>query len=138
MSAIKAVQTALYGTLSADATYLALVAGGVHNDVPEGVSYPHSVISQPTETPWHTLGGPSTGLGWNVLARVHTYSRYQGDLEALNIHNRIVTLLNFASVAVTGFTYAMWEYEQGRLMVEATEKMETRHMVTEFRVMVRQ
>lgn len=137
MSAIKAVQTAIYSTLNGDSTLLALATGGVHNDVPDGQSYPHVLISLPTETPWHTFGGPSVGLGWNVVARVHVYSRYQGDSEALDIHNRIVTLLNFQSVAVGGFTHAAWEYESGRMLVENIEKIETRHMVDEFRVLVR-
>lgn len=138
MSAIKAVQTAMYSTLTADATLMALAAGGVHNDVPDGQMFPHVLITKATETPWHTLGGATSGLGWKVIARTHVYSRYQGDAEALDIHNRIVALVNFQEIPVSGYTAALWEYEQGRMLIEAIDKIETRHLVGEFCVRVRQ
>jgi hypothetical protein len=142
--AIQAVQTAIYSTLSADATLAGLSLTQnvpvvfVYNDVPDGAGYPHVLISRATETPYHMHGGPSTGLGWKVIARVHTYSRYQGDREALNIHERIVTLLNFQTISVSGFSSATWELEQSRPLVEVIEKLETRHVVDEFCVMVQQ
>ncbi len=136
MSATRAIQTAVYGVLSADATLMTLATGGVHNDVPDGQAYPHILISRATERPWHTFGGASTGLGWKDLVRVHIYSRYQGDKEALEILERVVTLLNFQALSVSGYTSALVEYEQGRVLVEAIEKIETRHIVGEFSVMV--
>lgn len=138
--AIEAVQTAIYATLSADATLLALATGGILNYVPPGNAYPYVLISKPTETPWHQFGGFAAGLGWKVIARVHTYSRYEGDQEALDIHGRIVTLLNKwnSGPSVSGFSSAIWEYEQARPMVEAIDKIETRHIVGEFCVRVQQ
>lgn len=138
MSATRVVQTAIYGVLSADAALLALATGGVHNDIPDGQAFPHVLISRTTETPWHTLGGASTGLGWKEIVRIHVYSRYQGDIEALQIHERIVTLLNFQTLTVSGFTSVICEYEQGRMLVEDIDKIETRHWVGEFCVQVRQ
>lgn len=137
-SAIGPVQTAMYGVLSADATLLALAAGGVHNDVPDGQVYPHVLISKPTETARNTFGGPTQGIGRKVIARAHVYSRYQGDTEASSILSRIVTLLDFQPIAVSGFSSATWEYEGGRGMVEAVEKIETRHFIGEFCVTVQQ
>jgi hypothetical protein len=138
VSATRAIQTAIYGVLSGDATLTNLATGGVHNDIPDGQAYPHVLISKATETPWHTFGTATTGLGWRNIIRVHVYSRYQGDKEAMEIHERVVSLLNFQPLTVTGYTQVSCEYEQMRLLVEDVEKIETRHLVGEFCVMVHQ
>ena len=138
MSATRLIQTAIYAVLSADATLVALATGGVHNDIPEGQAYPHVLISRATETPQHTFGPPTTGLGWKNIIRIHVYSRYQGDVEAMQIHERVVSLLNFQPLTVTGYGQVSVEYEQMRLMVESVEKIETRHLVGEYCVMVHQ
>jgi hypothetical protein len=138
VSAIGPVQTAIYGLLSADATLLTLATGGVHNDIPDGQAFPHVLISQPTETSQNTFGGPLIGIGRRVIARVHVFSRYQGDAEVTAILSRIVALLDFQVSSVSGFTSAMCEYEQGRILVEAKDRIETRHAVGEFCVTVQQ
>lgn len=144
MSATAAIQTAIYGVLSADSTLAGLSLTDetdtveVYNDAPEGAGYPHVLISKATETPWHTFGVATSGLGWKDIIRVHVYSRYQGDREALAIHDRIVALLNFQPLTVTGYTSALVEYESGRMFIEAIEKLETRHQVDEFCVRVKQ
>ncbi len=136
MSATRLIQTAIYAVLSADSTLLSLATGGIHNDVPDGQVYPHVLISKASETPWHTMGGASTGIGWKNIIRTHTYSRYAGDLEGLNIHERIVALLNYQTLTVTGYGTVIVEYESGRVMVEDIDKVETRHIVGEFCVRV--
>jgi hypothetical protein len=148
VSATRLIQTAIYAVLSADATLAGLSltydADGdlttvtVHNDIPDGSAYPHVLISRATETPWHTMGTATTGLGWKDIIRIHVYSRYQGDKEAMQIHERIVTLLNFQTLTVTGYPTALVEYEQMRLMVEDVEKIETRHLVGDYCVLVHQ
>jgi hypothetical protein len=148
MSAIRAVQTAIYGVLSADATLagLSLTAGtatvGVFNDVPDGQDYPHVLISKARERAWHTLGGRTAGIGWDVMVPIFVMSRYSGDREALQILERIVALLNFSSLAVTGFTSVICEYAPGgdmtgQVMVIDVDKIETRQVVAEFQVLVR-
>jgi hypothetical protein len=148
MSAIGAIQTAFYGVLSADATIPTLsltidprtgtfTTVSVHNDIPDGATYPHVLISRATERPWHTFGGPTVGIGWKDMIRVHIYSRYQGDEESTNILERVVALLNFQTLTVSGYSAsAMVEYRQGRMLVEAIDKLETRHLVGEFEVVV--
>lgn len=144
MSATRVIQTAIYAVLSGDSVLAGLSLTDetpvvrVYNDVPDGTGYPHVLISKATETPKHTFGGPSTGLGWKNIIRIHTYSRYQGGKEALQIHDRIVALLNFQPLTVTGFPQVWVEYEQMREMVEDVEKIETRHLVDEFCVEVHQ
>lgn len=138
MSATRLVQTAIYGVLNGDATLDTLAPGGVHNDVPDGQAFPHVLISKATETPWHTFGGATSGLGWKNIIRVHVFSRYQGDLEGLQILERVVTLLNYQPLTVTGFPQVSCEYEQTRVLVEDIDKIETRHLVAEFCVLVHQ
>lgn len=138
MSATRLIQTAMYAVLSADSTLQSLATGGIHNDIPDGQAFPHVLISRAVETPWHTMGGASAGLGWKDLIRIHVYSRYQGDKEAMEIHERIVALLNYQTLSVTGYTTAICEYEQMRLLVEDINKIETRHLVGEFIVRVHQ
>ncbi len=150
MSATRLIQTAFYGVLSVDATLAGLsltevvddpgnfTTVTVYNDIPKDATYPHVLISRATEMPKHTLGGATTGLGWKNTIRVHTYSRYDGDLEALQIHERMVALLNFQHLTIPGFPQVAVEYEQGRMLVEDIDKIETRHWVDEFSVVVHQ
>lgn len=149
MSATRLIYAAMYGVLNADATLPglsltvdattgALTVVRVCNDIAEGQTFPAVLLSRATETPMHTFGTATTGLGWKNIIRTHVYSRYQGELEALQIHERIVSLLNFQPLTVTGYPFVTCEYEQMRLMVENLDKIETRHLVGEFCVMVRQ
>ncbi len=84
------------------------------------------------------MGGASDGLGWKDIIRIHVYSRYQGDLEALQIHDRIVALLNYQPLTVAGYATALVEYESMRVLVEDIKKLETRHLVCEICVRVHQ
>jgi hypothetical protein len=143
VSATRVIQEAIYSVLSNDSTLAGLSLTedtdtvSVYNDVPEGAKYPHVLITKASETPWHTLGGPSSGIGWKNIIRVHVRSRYQGDREALRIHERVVALLNFA-LSVSGFTNVMVECEGHKVLVQDIDKIETRNLVGEFCVMVRQ
>ena len=148
MSAIRTVQTAFYTRLAGDATLAglsmsygssgSLTTVTVHNQIPEGQAYPQVLISRATETPWHRFGGPMTGLGWKAIIRTHVYSRYKGDSEALRIHERVLTLLNFQPLLVSDFASAIVELEQTRVLVEDIEKIETRHLVGEWCIWVQQ
>jgi len=147
VSATALIQTAINAVLAADATLPtlsmtyrdgSLTTVTVHNDIPENATYPVVLISRASETPRHTFGTATTGLGWKNIIRIHIYSRYQGDSEAMQIHGRIVSLLNFQPLTVTGYGQVSVEYEQMRLMVESVEKIETRHLVGEYCVMVHQ
>ena len=143
------IQTAVYGVLAADTVLPTLsltkdpdtdelTTVTVHNDIPEGQAYPHVLISNAWEQDWHTFGGPVSGLGWRNIIRIYTYSRYQGDIEALGIHSRIVALLNSQPLAVTGYTTAIVKYDGHKVFVKSVEKIETRELVGEFYVWVKQ
>lgn len=144
MSATRVIQNAIATLLVADATLAALsltqdvTTVEVFNDVPTGQNFPHVLITRATEMPRHVLGGASTGLGWKNIIRVHVFSRYQGDKEALQIWERIVTLLNFQTLTVSGFTSVLCKVESMRVLIEDIEKVETRHLVGELDVTVQQ
>jgi hypothetical protein len=135
MDALTPIQTTFKSVLSADATLGALITG-VFNDVPADQLYPYVQIGSGTQRPWHAFGGRVLGLGWNCTVTVHIWSRYQGDIQALAILARVVELLNFATLTVVGYTTAMCELDQARVLVEQVEKLETRHVPAVFRVRV--
>lgn len=144
MSATRVIQDAIATLLVADSTLagLSLTADvttvEVFNDVLEGQAFPHVLIARATELPRHVLGGANSGLGWRNIIRIHVYSRYQGDREALLIWERIVALLNFQTLTVTGFTSVLCKVESMRVLIEDVEKVETRHLVGEVNVTVQQ
>lgn len=143
---VQDVMAALIAVLAGDATLVALATGGIHNDAPDDVEYPHLVVSFVAPRPWHTLGGAAKGLGWQFLIDVHVFSQHAGEIETLAIAERVVELLNFQSLTVTGFATAFCEHRTGssnafapRMKVEANkDKLETRHYPVEFLVTVHQ
>ncbi len=136
-SAMRVIQAAFYTVLSSDSTLTSLTS--VYGDVPAVILFPHVLIGHAHERPWHTMGGTTDGMGWQVIVRVHIYSQYQGDKEALRILDRVVTLLNYASLSITGYGTVICEYTMGRVLIEASkDKIETRHIPTEFTVRVHQ
>jgi hypothetical protein len=137
VSALPAIYQAVYGVLASDSTLLSLVTG-VFNDVPEAQPYPFVQVGSGSEKPYHTMGGASVGIGWNDTVTVHIWSRYQGDLEALQIFARVNALLNFAALVVEGHTLVACELDQARVLVEAVNKVETRHIPAVYRVRVSQ
>jgi hypothetical protein len=139
VSAIQAIQTAIYGVLSGDATLVAQVGGRITNATPSTPTYPYVQISHAHEKPFHGLGGATVSLGYNDIIRVHIYSRYAGDLEALQILGRIRGLLDFQTLTVSGYSSVICEYEMGRVLIEPdANRVEVRHIPSEFRVRVRQ
>jgi hypothetical protein len=131
-SSILAIQTAMYGVLSADTTLMGLTA--VLNDAESNQPYPYVLMSHAHERTWHTFGGADEGIGWNTIVRLHIYSQYQGDLEALTILDRLVDLLNFQTFTITGYGTAWCEYEMGRVLLETNpDKIQIRHIPAEFR-----
>lgn len=146
MSAIAPVQVAIYGALSGDTGaggVSTLVGGRIHNDVPDGEDYPLVMFGKAREKAMHTFGGATSGLGWEVMLPIYSMSRYQGDSEALAIHSRIVALLNYQPLTVAGFTKCDVEYAPGgdvtgQVMVVDIDKIETRQVVGEFLIRVRQ
>lgn len=139
-SALLAIYTAVYGILSGDATLVALV-DEILNYEPEEPLAKFIVIGTGTELAWNTLGGTSTGWGSDATLTVHIYSYYKGDIEALQILNRVTTLLNKPEgFPVSGYGTVIAEYgdKLTKVLVETKDKQERRHIPAVFSIKVRQ
>src|SRR5688500_1179012 len=137
MSALAAIHETIKVALRADAQLDALVTGVV-NGVPKDQSYPYIWVGSASEKPWHTMGGASVGLGWDDTVTLHILSDYEGDYEALQILKRVVAILNYATLTVTGYTTAIIHYDHvTRVLVEDDpDKIRIRHIQAVFRVRV--
>lgn len=145
-SALLPVADAIVAVLVADTTLtdmLAPIVGlpdepGILDDIPPGQEFPIVQVARPVETPDHTFGGPDDGIGWKVMQGVHVYSQYKGERECLVIWNRIVELLNFRTLVVSGFSSVSVECKRARVLLEKRDELEIRHLIGEVAVLVRQ
>jgi hypothetical protein len=144
MSALYAVQAAVYARLKADSTLEALLApsildgtSGVFNDVPDNQAYPYIDIGEnSTEKPWNTIGGATTGIGFDDRIVLHICSRYQGNTEGSLILKEVMRLLNFYDLTVTGYNSVLCSFDSVKCLKEQVDKIETRRFETVFRVRV--
>lgn len=133
-SAITAVLTAVYAALNV-AGMTALATGGVHNGLPQTVTYPFVRIGDATETREDCMGQP----GKDVLVRVHVFDQARTDLAIANIVSKAVELLHYQALTVSGHTLVCSQYQQAfPAGNENINGRETRHHVAEFLVTVRQ
>jgi hypothetical protein len=146
MSALYAVQAAVYSRLKTDTTLQARLApsildgtSAVFNDVPDGQAYPYIDIGEDSnERPWNALGGATVGIGFDTRIVVHIWSRYQGNTEGSLILTDVMRLLNFYDLSVTGYTSVICHFDNVRCLKEQVDKIETRHFPAVFRVRVQQ
>lgn len=136
-----AVSAALHGDTGAGGVST-LVSDRIYNDVPDNASYPHVIFGKARERALHTFGGPTAGKGWDITLPIFSMSRTQGDKEALTIHSRIVALLDFSALSVSGYPHVSVQYAPGgdvtgQVMVIDIDKIETRQVVGEFEIQVR-
>jgi hypothetical protein len=134
------IQAAVWSVLSGDATLAALAP--VTNDATEDQTYPFIQIANATAVPWNTLGGTDRNFGWLCTISVHGYSRYEGDNEILTFMQRVIALLNFATLTVTGYATVICELDPdhspmpAKVLIEYPQKVERRHMPVIFRIRV--
>lgn len=135
-SALLSIEAAVRALVIADSTFTALCPGGIASDEVENQTYPFVLLNDGTERPWNTLGGRTAGIGRDVMLRLHVYSRYKGDKEALSIVTRLVELLDFATLTVGSYTTVIAEYVAAKVLIEDRDKLETRHAPVDFRIRV--
>lgn len=134
------VQAAIWSVLSADATLAALAP--VTNDATEDQTYPYILIANANGTPSNTFGGITQGFGWVCRVTVHGYSRYEGDQEVLTFMQRVIALLNFAALTITGYSTVICELDPdespmpAKVLLEYPQKVERRHMPVIFKITV--
>ena len=106
---MKALETALYTLLAADATLMALIPGGVHNTVADAPSGTYLVFQKVADTPvgytYRLLEGESYLYQFRIIAKGFSKASI---LDALA---RVRTLLNLTTLTVTGHTFwrTTWE-----------------------------
>lgn len=135
-SALSAVQAGVYAALTGDATLRTLAPGGVWDHVPEDPTWPYVRIGELSEAPRDTSGVQRR----KVAITIHAWSQYRGRAEALAIIDRVVALLRYTALTLTG-----WVHESADTTHDATEAdepmllddaVEVQHALADFTVYV--
>lgn len=133
---LQVLGAAVYARLNGDATLTALAP--IVNDEAETQAHPFVLVPGANAVPWNTLGG----YGWECEITPVVYSQYEGDLEVIQIGERITALLNFYALAVTGYTTVICELDPDmspvpiKSITTTHQKVERRELSLRFRVRV--
>lgn len=99
MSAAKALQEAVFATLSADSALATLLGGArIYDGVPRNADAPYVHLGEATARDWST----ATEDGTEVTFAIVVWTRTPGRSEALEITDRVVVLLHDAALSLTG------------------------------------
>lgn len=96
-SFIDALNNAVYGALTGDATLMSMVTG-VYSHVPQDTSYPYIVIGDVSSNDLSTMKDD----GQQYSCRIHVWSQYKGSYETATILDRIHTVLHRTQLSVAG------------------------------------
>src|SRR5690554_3107333 len=77
-------------------------------DAADASDYPYIVIGETTYVPWDT----DTEVGAEATVTIHTWSRYRGKKEILEIHDAIYSVLHRQDIPVDGSFTIGCDYEQ--------------------------
>jgi len=127
-----AIQTKIYEVLNAGLAY------PVYDDVPflpEGMptnNFPYVVIGDDTLIPFDN----DSQIGVDATLTIHVWSKYRGRKETKDIQGEIYTLLNRASLTITGYNVVDILFEFSETFVENDGT--TRHGVQRFRITVQE
>lgn len=105
LSTVPVIQ-ALYTVLTNDTTLMALISG-VYDRVPEDAAFPYLTLGE-VSTRDHS-GVASTVLEHTLTLEV--WSRYRGGKQALDIMNRLHTLLDGGVLILTSQTFVGMRYD---------------------------
>jgi hypothetical protein len=141
---LQLIGAAVYSRLNGDATLAALAASDddtvvVVNDEAEDQSHPFVLIPGAGAQPWNTLG---SAYGWQCELTPIVYSRYEGDLEAIQIAERVIALLNDYTLSITGYTTVICELDPDasplpvKVKMEYPQKIERRALSIRFQIKV--
>ncbi len=137
MSAERVLQAAIVAALRANASYVALVRGGVHDgealdvDAPGGAEMPYTVIGEATET----LDRTHDKDGYQHTVTIHDWSASEGRLECQRIREARNAVLHNAQLVVSGWGLTKLVYEFGEILPEWDEELKAwlRHGVSRYR-----
>lgn len=133
------LQAAILSALTA-----ALDGSGSPPNSPTGATVPvYDDVPQNAAFPYVELGDDTQALDWSAVAHegeeisftIHTWSRYRGKKEALQIMGAVKAALQNAKLSVTGWHLAGLRLDYSTIFTDADGK--TRHGVSRFRALLR-
>ena|SRR5687768_10338046 len=143
---LQLIGAAVYSRLSGDATLPTLdlspdsaVTVSVVGDEAEDQVHPFVLVPGAEAQPWNTLG---RSYGWACAITPVVFSRYDGDLEAIRIGERVTALLNDYEFTVTGYNTVICEVDPDsspvpvKIKIETPQKIERRALAIRFRILV--
>lgn len=109
----RALQQAIFETLSEDAALMALVTG-IYDYIPAGGMYPYLALGEMEGRDWSTK--TEQGMEFRLMVRV--FSREAGRKEAAQIMERVHALLHNADLTVSGHALILMRCESSAIRRE--------------------
>lgn len=125
-----ALQTRIYSTLNGDSNLTSTLGASIHDDVPEGTSYPFVTLGEEQSNEYGTIDAD----GADTALTIHVWSQYKGAKQTKDILDRIHTLLHDSNLSVTGFNLVNLRFEFSDIMKDPDGV--TRHGVIRFRAIL--
>ena len=130
-SAMGAIQTALYGRLTGDATLTGMLPGGVKDHVPDNTPYEYVVIGEQIETPFPTF----TKQGHENVVTLRIWSDDLGFKQAQAVLDRVNTLLHDQALTVAGHGTVRVAFEDAQSVVDQADDATTlRQIIAHYRI----
>jgi hypothetical protein len=129
MTALLEIQKAVYSKLTGDITLMGMIKG-VFDDVPDNQPFPYITIGEATENPFNTF----ERKGRDTTFTLHIWSQYNGYKEALEILDRMNTLLDNETLPIAGFSLVYCQFENAATIEESDGV--TRHVPVRYRVVI--
>ena len=107
------LQQAIYQTLTADSTLMALITG-VFDRPPQGTAFPYVTIGESSGSDWSSK--TTTGMEHNFI--LHIWSREGGRKQTAQIMERLHTLLHQVILTVTGQTMILMRFAASSILLE--------------------
>lgn len=126
-----AVQEAVYGVLTGDATLTDLIEG-VFDEVPEGTAYPYVTIGEALEQPANS----HDRYGRETVLTLHVWTDTRGFSKATGITSRLVSLLDHQPLTIVGHHHVATRYEFSQTLRDPEPHV--RHIPIRFRVITEQ
>lgn len=127
------IQTALYATLTGDATLMAM-ATGVYDYVDEAAVYPYIVIGEALETP----DNAHDRFGRQTVPTLHVWDQYRGFKRVLQIGARVNALLDHQPLTIAGLTHIVTRFEFSQTLTDPEPPGDIRHLVLRYRTLTEQ
>ena len=123
------VRRTLHASLAGNAGVTALVpAARVFDHVPQSSDYPYLVVGEMTLRSFDT----KDSNGAEIIATIHTWSRYRGMKECEQIMAAVIDALDQQSLAISGHDLVLCRLESSDTVLEPDGL--TRHGVQRFRI----